>query len=404
MEKRLPKISKRALEIQPSPIRKFVPLLQEIKKRGIKVFELHIGQPDLPTPKEILRQIKNFREKIIRYTPSTGMPEIKKAWQKYFKQFGIHFDTSELIVTTGGSEAIFFALCAICNPNEEVLVFEPFYTNYNGFAKLASVKLVPIRTFAKDGFHLPKRKIIERKITKKTRGILICNPNNPTGTVYEKKELKMIANLAKKYNLFILSDEVYREFVYDGEKHYSMMDFPKVENRVILLDSVSKRFSACGARIGCLASKNKKIIEAVTKFAQARLSVPMVEQIAVLPLLENSKKYTKKIVAEYKKRRDVVFETLSGISGIVCQKPKGAFYITVKLPIKNSEHFAKWLLTDFSFKGKTVMVAPAKGFYATMGLGKDEVRIAFVLSAPKLREAMKVFEEGLKRYKGKIEN
>ena len=398
MTKNFLDISKRAKEAQFSPIRKFVPFLEKAKKKGIKVFELHIGQPDLETPKEILKEIKNFKGKILSYTNSVGIPEIRSAWQKYYKNFGINFDISEIIVTTGGSEAILFAFATICNPGQEIIVFEPYYTNYNGYASIAGVKLVPIRTFAKNGFHLPPGSEIEKKINRKTRGILICNPNNPTGTVYTKTELKTIVGIAKKHNLFVLSDEVYREFVYDKEKHYSMMDFPEIKNQVILLDSISKRFSACGARIGCLASKNKKVIEGATKFAQARLSVPQVEQLAVIPLLKNSKKYTQKIAREYKKRRDTVFGALGRIPGIFCLKPKGAFYIMVKLPIEDSDHFAKWLLTDFYLKGKTVMVAPASGFYATKGLGKDEVRIAFVLSSKKLKEAMKIFKKGLEKY------
>ena len=409
MNRKILDISKRAEEAQFSPIRKFVPFLEKAKKRGVEVFELHIGQPDLETPKEILKEIKNFKGKILSYTNSIGIEEVRKAWQKYYKDVGINFDTPEIIVTTGGSEAIFFAFATICNPGQEIIVFEPFYTNYNGYASIAGIKLVPVRTFAKNGFHLPSQKEIEKKINKKTRGILICNPNNPTGTVYKKEELKMLAEIAKKRDLFILSDEVYREFVYDGEKHYSMMDFPEIQDRVILLDSVSKRFSACGARIGCLASKNKKVIEGATKFAQARLSSPMVEQSAVIPLLKNSKKYTQKIVREYKRRRDTVFEALQKIPGIFCLKPKGAFYIIVKLPIKprsrdaslrgkDSDDFAKWLLTKFSFRGKTVMVASASGFYATKGLGKDEIRIAFVLSSKKLKEAMEIFKKGLEQY------
>ena len=398
MAKKFLNISKRAEEAQFSPIRKFVPFLEKAKKRGIEVFELHIGQPDLETPKEILKEIKSFKGKILAYTNSIGIEEVRTAWQKYYKNFGLNFDASEIIVTTGGSEAILFAFATICNPGEEIIVFEPFYTNYNGYASVAGIKLVPLRTLAKTGFHLPKRMEIERKINKKTRGILICNPNNPTGTVYKKEELKMLTEIAKKKNFFILSDEVYREFVYDGEKHYSMMNFPEIKNRVILLDSISKRFSACGARIGCLASKNKKVIEGATKFAQARLSAPMIEQLAVIPLLKNSKKYTQKIVREYKKRRDTVFQALQKIPGVFCLEPKGAFYITVKLPVGDSDKFAKWLLTDFSFQGKTVMVAPASGFYATKGLGKDEIRIAFVLSSEKLKEAMEIFKKGLEKY------
>ena len=398
MPKNFLDISKRAGEAQFSPIRKFVPFLEATKKKGIEVFELHIGQPDLETPKEILKEIRNFRGKILSYTNSIGIEKVRLAWQKYYRDFGINFDVSEIIVTTGGSEAILFAFATICNPGQEIIVFEPFYTNYNGYASIAGVKLVPIRTLAKNGFHLPQKPEVKKKINKKTRGILICNPNNPTGAVYKKSELKTIAKIVKKHDLFILSDEVYREFVYDGQKHYSMMDFPEIRNQVILLDSISKRFSACGARIGCLASKNKKVIEGATKFAQARLSLPQVEQLAVIPLLKNSKKYTQKIAREYKRRRDIVFEALQKIPGVFCLKPKGAFYIMVKLPIGDSDKFAKWFLTDFSFQKKTVMVAPASGFYATKNLGKDEVRIAFVLSVPKLKEAMEVFKKGLEKY------
>jgi aspartate aminotransferase len=398
MAKKL-EICSRAKNAPLSPIRKFTPLLQKAKKRGLDVFELHIGQPDLKTPAKILEKIRNFKEKIIRYTPSNGIPELQSAWQKYFKDYGINFDESEIIATIAGSEAIFFALAAVCDPCDEVIVFEPFYTNYNGFGAMAGVKLVPVRTLVSTGFHLPKKTVIEKKISKKTKAILICNPSNPTGTVYSKKEFEMIISIAKKHNLFILSDEVYREFVYDGEKHYSIMDFPKARSRAVVLDSVSKRFSACGLRIGCLASKNKDIIAGVTKFAQARLSLPMVEQTAAIPLLLSSKAYTRKIAKEYKRRRDAVFNGLQKIKGIQCLKPKGAFYITAKLPIKDSEDFTKWLLTKFSHNNKTVMLAPAAGFYASKGLGKDEVRIAFVLSAPRLKQAMNILKIALEKYK-----
>ena len=398
MVKKILTISKRAKETQFSPIRKFVPLLEEVKKRGIDVLELHIGQPDLITPDEILKRIRNFNDKILSYTPSPGILETRHAWQKYYKSVGINFDVSDIIVTIGGSEAIFFAFATICSPGEEIIVFEPFYTNYNGYASMTGIRLIPLRTFAETGFHFPNKRTIENKINKKTRGILICNPNNPTGTVYKKKELIMIAAIAEKHNLFILSDETYREFVYDGEKHYSMMDFPNIRDRVVLLDSISKRFNACGSRIGCLASKNKEIIESATKFAQARLSAPTIEQIAAVPLLENSKQYTKKIAGEYKKRRNVVFEAIQKIPNIVCLKPKGAFYIIIKLPVRNSEHFTNWLLAEFSLRGKAIMVAPAAGFYATKNLGKDEIRIAFVLSCQKLREAMEILKKGLEKY------
>jgi aspartate aminotransferase len=392
------KISKRAEKSQFSPIRKFVPLLELAKKNGLKVFELHIGQPDLETPRDILKEIRNFKGRMLSYTNSLGILETREAWQKYFKDFGINFDISEIIVTTGASEALLFSLAVICDAGEEVIVFEPFFSGYNGYASILGVKLKPVRTLAKDGFHLPKKEKILKKITKKTKGILICNPNNPTGTVYEREELKMIAEIAKEKKLFVISDETYREFIYDGKKHYSMMEFLEIQDRVILVDSVSKKFSACGMRIGCLASKNKKVIEGVTKFAQARLSSPMLEQLAVIPILRNSKKYTSKIVKEYEKRRNIVFEQLQKIPGIFCLKPSGAFYITVKLPIKDSDDFAKWLVTNFSFREKTVMVSPASGFYATPGAGRDEIRIAFVLSSEKLKESMEIFDKALKEY------
>jgi aspartate aminotransferase len=391
-------ISDRSIETQFSPIRKFVPLLESIKMRGIKVFELHMGQPHFNTPEEILNKIRSFNGKIIAYAPSSGTPEARCSWQKYYKDVGIDFDISEIIVTTGGSEAILFAFATICSPGEEIIVFEPFYTSYNGHASMAGVRLVPLRTLAETGFHLPDRRTIEDKIGKNTRGILLCNPNNPTGTVYKKEELLMIAEIAEKHNLFVLADETYREFVYDEEKHYSMMNFLNIRDRVVLLDSISKRFNACGSRIGCLASKNKDIIEGVTKFAQTRLSSPMVEQLAAVPLLENSKQYVKRIVSEVKKRRDTIFEVIQKIPNIVCLKPSGAFYAIVKLPINNSNHFTEWLLSEFSWKSKTVIVAPAEGFYATSDAGKDEIRIAFVLSSEELREAMEIFKRGLEKY------
>lgn len=393
------KISKRATEIQFSPIRKFVPLLQETKKRGLKVFEVHIGQPDLPTPSIMLQKIKSFPDKILSYTPSPGTNQLCQAWEKYFKDSHLNFSTHDLVSTVGGSEAILFAFAAVCQPNEELLVFEPFYTNYNGYAAIAGIKLNPIKTQAENGFHLPAKKIIENKINRKTRGIIICNPNNPTGTVYTKQELKTIAEIAKKHQLFILADETYREFVYQG-KHISMATFKNIEPSLILLDSVSKKFSACGARIGVLASKNKKIIEAITKFAQARLSLPSVEQWAAVPVLENSKKYIKTAYQEYKKRRNVVFAEAKKIKEATVIQPNGAFYLMIKIPwLKNADHFAKWLLTDFSHQGKTVMVAPGEGFYASKNSGKNEFRVAFVLAAPKMKEAMQILKIALAQYK-----
>jgi len=398
MERKNLEISKRSEKTQFSPIRRFNSLLGLAKEKRISVFELQIGQPDLETPKEFLERIKKFKGKILSYTDSLGFLETRKAWQKYYKDAGIDFKSSEIVITTGASESILFSFSAVCDPGDEIIVFEPFYSNYNGYASMLGIKLRPVRTFIENNFHLPEKKKILEKIGKKTKGILICNPNNPTGTVYQKEELKMISEIAKEKNLFVLSDETYREIIYDERKFYSMMHFKEIQDRVILIDSASKRFNICGARMGCLATKNKKIIEAVTKFAQARLSPPMLDQLALIPILKRSKKYTKKIVAEYTKRRNVVVKGLQKIPNISFAKPEGAFYMIVKLPIKDSNHFVEWLLTKFSFKKKTVMVAPASGFYANLGAGKDEIRIAFVLSVEKLREAIEIFTKGLQEY------
>ncbi len=391
-------ISKRASEAQSSPIRKFVPLLEKTKKEGVEVFELHIGQPDIETPKEILSAIKKFNKKIIPYTPSSGIPETITAWQKYFKGYKMNFDASEIIVTAGGSEAILFAMAAVADYGDEILVFEPFYANYNGYASIANIKLKPITLKAENGFHLPSKKEIEKCISKKTKAILICNPNNPTGTVYTKKEIEMIVAIAKEHDLFILSDEVYREFVYDDARFVSPFDFAGARERIVIMDSISKRFNACGVRIGCVASKNKEIMQAILKFAQARLSVPLIEQLASVKMLENSKKYTRKIAMEYKKRRDVAFVELAKIKNAFCVKPRGAFYMTIKLPIKDSDDFAKWLLEKFRYKNQTVMVAPASGFYSTKGLGKDEIRVAFVLDSGRLKKAMQVLGIAIGEY------
>lgn len=392
-------ISSKRGKIAPySPIRKFVPYLEEAKKKGIEVFEIHIGQPDLSTPKEILKNLRNFKGERLVYTNSLGPEELRKAWQKYFQDNNIHFELSEIIATIAGSEAILFAICAVCDPGEKILTFEPMYPNYLGYAVLAGITLEGVRLLPEKGYHLPPKKEIEKKIDKKTRAILFSNPNNPTGTVFTRQEIETIVKIAKKHNIFILSDETYREFVYDGKKHYSPISFPDGKDRTIILESVSKKFSACGARIGCLACKNKEIIEAVAKFAQARLSLPEAEAMAVIPLLKNSKKYTTKVAKEYKKRRDTVFSALKKIAGVFCLKPEGAFYIMVKLPVDDSEKFSKWLLTDFSYNKKTVMVAPGAGFYLTKGLGNNEVRIAFVLSSEKLKEAIALLKIALEKY------
>ena len=391
-------ISKRVQNAQFSPMRKFLPFLEKVKQKGIEVFQLQIGQPDFEMPREVLREIRNFQGKVLPYTNSTGIEELKEAWQKYYQSVGIKVNVSDIIITAGASEAILISFLIVCDPGEELVVFEPFFPAYNTFATLTNLKLKPIRTFPSNGFHLPKKEEILKKIGKKTKGILICNPNNPTGTVYTKKELKTIVQIAKEKNLFVLSDETYREFVFEG-KHYSILNFSEIKDRAILIDSASKRFNVCGARIGCLVSKNKKIIEGATKIAQARLSLPKVEQMAIVPLLKNPTKYVEKIFKEYKKRREVVVQALKKIPEISWVKPEGTYYALLKLPIKNSDHFAKWLLTEFSLKGKTVLVTPAAEFYATPGLGQDEIRIAFVLPPKKLKEAIKILGEGLREYR-----
>jgi len=391
------KISNRLQRAQFSPIRKLAPYAEVAKKKGIKIYHLNIGQPDFETPKEIKKVIRNFKGDLT-YAPSEGLEKARTAWQKYYKDWGINVNKENIIITTGGSEAIIFAITAICDPGEEILVFEPFYTNYAGYASQSGIKLSPVTLSIKNGFHLPPTTKIIKKINKKTRGILICNPSNPTGTCFTKKELQIISRIARQYKLFILADEVYREFVFDEKSHQSLMNFPEIKNQLILLDSASKRFNVCGARCGVLVSKNKKIVQNVLKLAQARLSVATLEQLAVAPLLVNSKKYIKKLVKEYEARRDVVFNALKKIPGVVCQKPEGAFYIITKLPVKNAEHFSKWLLTSFHDKKETVMLAPARDFYISKNLGQDEVRIAYVLNQKKLKRAIEILGKAIKMY------
>ena len=398
-----PRISARDKFMQASPIRKLVPLANAAKEKGVTVYHLNIGQPDIETPHEILDAFKKIDVKTIAYSPSQGESKYLNSLVKYYDKVGIKdLKPSDMVVTMGGSEAILFAMMAVCDPGDEIIVFEPFYTNYNGFAVMANVNLVPILTHADDGFHLPAAKKIEEKITSKTRAILICNPNNPTGTVYKEKELEMLADICKKHNLFFLSDEVYREFVYDGEKHISALSLESVSDRVIMMDSISKRYSACGVRMGCVVSRNAELMNLIVRFAQARLSSPYAEQMVSAEAVNISDADMHKMIDEYKKRRDIVYEALESVPDILCKKPKGAFYVIVKLPIKDADKFAAWLLTDFRHDNKTVMVAPASGFYATSGQGKDEIRLAYVIDRSHLKEAMKILAEAVKEYQ-KIE-
>lgn len=398
----IPQISQRAKDMPPSPIRKLVPWADAAKKRGIKVYHLNIGQPDIPTPPEFMNAIRNYDKKVLEYGNSKGDYDYIAGLVKYYKKRGIEVEEKDIQVTTGGSEAIIFAMLCVANVGEEIIVFEPFYTNYNGFAMMADVKLVSIALQAENGFHLPPREKVEEKITPKTRAILICSPNNPTGTVYTKEEMTMIADICKKHNLFVLSDEVYREFIYEG-KHTSIMNIKGIEDRAILLDSISKRYSACGARIGCLASKSERVMDAALRLGQARLCSPSIEQFGATAALKIEDDYFEKMALEYKRRRDATYEELMKIPGAVCLKPRGAFYIMAKLPIKDIEDFARWMLTDFSLDGETTMIAPGPGFYATPGKGQDEARIAYVLNVEDLRKAMRILAKGIESYNKKSE-
>lgn len=391
-------LSKRISEMQFSPIRKLAPYDVQAKKRGVKVIHLNIGQPDIKTPKLFEEGIKNYHEDVLAYSASQGIDPLLDSFISYYKKWNINFEKDELLTTNGGSEAIMFALMTICDPGDNVLVPEPFYTNYNGFAEVAGAKIQPFLTKAENGFHLPPKEEIVSKINSKTKAILICNPGNPTGVVYSAKELRVIADIAKENNLYIIADEVYREFVYDNLKFTSMMYLEDVEDRVILIDSISKRYSACGARIGLMASKNKELIHQALKLCQSRLCAPTIEQIGATALKDTPDSYFEEVNSKYQKRRDILFDGLMDIPGVICKKPKGAFYIVAKLPVKNAEDFSKWLLTDFSFEGKTVMVAPAEGFYATKGLGIDEVRMAYCLNGEELTLAMKLLAIAIVEY------
>lgn len=384
-----------------SPIRKLAPFADAAKKKGIKVYHLNIGDPDIETPKVMIDTLHHFTDKIIRYSNSKGEKVFLEAMVKYYNRLGGHksppLQYENIQITIGGSEAIFWAMMAICNSGDEIIVFEPFYANYNGFAQMAGVKLVPILTRIENGFHLPKIKEIEKKITSKTRGILICNPSNPTGALYGLEELEQLVKLAKKHKLYLLSDEVYREFVYDGKKQTSVLEFAYPEG-IIVLDSLSKRYSLCGARLGCIVSRNAFLIQQILKFGQARLSAGFIDQILASKLTEVPISYMEKVRDEYQKRRDLVVLELQKIPGVICQKPEGAFYIIAKLPVLDSEEFAKWLLTSYNDHKETVMVAPAAGFYGTKGLGKQEIRIAYVLKCAKLIRAMQLLKLALIKY------
>jgi aspartate aminotransferase len=393
------KISARALSIQESPIRKLSALANAAKKMGKTVYHLNIGQPDIHTPAVFLQKIIDYKEKVLSYGPSDGLEALKEAMAKYFAFFNIKLENKNIVIATGGSEAISFAFNAVADPGDEIIIPEPFYTNYNGYASLCNVKIVPVTTRAEEGFHLPDIKEFEKKVSPRTRAILLCSPNNPTGTVYTVDELKAIGAFAKKHDLYLIADEVYKEFTYDGKIHFSVLQLAGLEDRVIIVDSISKRYSACGARIGAVISRNEEVMKGISKFAQARLCPPTLEQIGAIGAYELPHDYFKDVMAEYQKRRDILFTILTSHKGIVLQKPEGAFYIMAKLPISDGETFARWLLNEFSDNNETVMIAPGEGFYSTPGKGKNEVRLAYVIEAAKLERASHLLLTALDQFK-----
>ena len=397
----MPQISSRAKTMPPSPIRKLVPFAEAAKKRGIKVYHLNIGQPDIPTPEVMMNAFRNHEIKVLEYGHSGGLWEYREGLVKYYRRHNIHVSKEEILVTTAGSEAIIFAMLATMDEGDEMIVPEPFYTNYNGFAVEAGVKVVPVTCRAEDGFALPPDAEIRAKITPRTRAIMICNPNNPTGYVYRLEEMNHLRALVLEHDLFFFSDEVYREFVYDGKKHHSVLHLEGLDDRAVLLDSISKRYSACGARVGCLVTHNKDILESALRFGQARLCPPTMEQLAALAAVDTPQSYMDAVFNDYNRRRDTVFNALGKIPGVVGQKPSGAFYTVVKLPVDNADRFCRWLLEEFDDKGETVMLAPANGFYATPGLGDDEVRIAFVLNSAAMERSMEILKKALQAYPGK---
>ncbi|MFM7661447.1 MAG: pyridoxal phosphate-dependent aminotransferase [Bacteroidota bacterium] len=397
----MPLISKKALDMPASPIRRLVPYSEKAKKEGKTVYHLNIGQPDIETPQVALDAIRNFEPKVLEYSHSAGFESYRIKLATYYQSIGIHVTSDNLLVTTGGSEALIFGLMTACNQGDEIIIPEPFYANYNGFAVMAGLTVVPVTASIETGFALPPVAEIEGKITDKTKAIVICNPGNPTGNLYSKKELEQLASIVKKYNLFLFSDEVYREFCYEGAVPFSTMNLQGIDDNVIMIDSVSKRYSMCGARIGTMVTRNKEIMSAALKFGQARLSPPTVDQFAAEAALQTPQSYFDDVVREYVQRRNILVNGLNSIEGVFCPMPKGAFYALAKFPIDDADKFCQWLLEEFSFENQTVMMAPASGFYATKGLGKKEVRLAYVLNQECLIKAVRCLDEALKVYPGR---
>ncbi len=398
----MPKISQKAVDMPASPIRKLVPYADKAKKEGKKVYHLNIGQPDIETPEVALNAIKDFNQKVIEYSHSAGFESYRVGLAEYYQKTGIPVNTEDIIITTGGSEALIFGFMSTCDPGDEIIIPEPFYANYNGFAVTAGLSVVPVASSIESGFALPPVEEFEKKITAKTKAVLICNPGNPTGYLYSKEELEKLRDIVKKHDLFLFADEVYREFCYDGAVPFSTMNLEGIENNVIMIDSVSKRYSMCGARIGALISKNNEVIASALKFGQARLSPPTIDQIASEAALKTPQSYFDDVVAEYVQRRNIMVDGLNNIPGVFCPKPSGAFYCVAKFPVDDTEKFCQWLLEDYQYEGATVMMAPASGFYSTIGSGKNEARIAYVLNQDSLKASVKILEEALKVYPGRV--
>ena len=397
----MPKISNKGIAMPESPIRKLVPFAETAKKSGKKVYHLNIGQPDIITPEVALEAIHNFPNKVVEYSHSAGFESYRKGLANYYQNLGIDVNQQEVIVTTGGSEALLFALNSCLDNGDEIIIPEPFYANYNGFSTSAGVKVKPIATSINDGFALPAIEEFEKLITPETKAILICNPGNPTGYLYSKEELETLRDIVIKHDLFLIADEVYREFAYDGHIHYSVLNIEGLDQHAIVIDSTSKRYSMCGIRVGCIVSKNKELMSTAMKFAQARLSPPTFGQIAGEAALKTDPSYFKEVSAEYISRRDVLVEGLNKIEGVLCPKPTGAFYAIAQLPVDDADKFAQWMLEDFELNGETIMVAPAAGFYSTPNTGTNQVRIAYVLNKESLQKSIDILAAALKVYPGK---
>jgi len=397
----MPSLSNRGKQMPPSPIRKLVPFADQVKTKGMHVYHLNIGQPDIKTPDKYFNAIQNHGRDVLEYGPSAGFTSYRKKLVEYYKRYNINVEMENILVTTGGSEALIFAMMAITDPGDEIIVPEPFYTNYNGFATEAAAKIIPITSYIKDDFQLPPIDSIREKITDRTKAIMICNPNNPTGYVYSKDEIEALRQIALEKDLFLLSDEVYREFCYDGLEHTSLMHMKGIDDRAIMLDSISKRYSACGARVGTIVTKNMDVINSALKFGMARLCPPTLEQLGAEASIDMEAAYFDEVLEEYTNRRNIMVSMLNEMPGVVAPSPKGAFYLIAKLPVDDADKFAQWLLTDFHVNNETTMVAPANGFYSTPNSGVDEVRIAYVLNVEDIKKAMNVLAEGLKAYPGK---